>query len=81
MTKFKRLSKSRGITIPKDMAAELDFGAGTALDLTAEEGKLIVTRHVDTCRFCGGAEKVKRFGDIFVCPECAAKLHKEVCGS
>ena len=68
MTRFKRLSKSRGITIPKDMAAELDFGAGTALDLTAVDGKLIVTRHVDTCRFCGGAENVKRFGDIFVCP-------------
>lgn len=81
MTRFKRLSKSRGITIPKDMAAELDFGAGTALDLTAVDGKLIVTRHVDTCRFCGGAEKVKRFGDIFVCPECAEKLHKEVCGA
>lgn len=81
MTKFKRLSKARSVTIPKDMAAELDFIAGTALDLTAEEGKLIVTRHVDTCRFCGGAEKVKRFGDIFICPDCAAKLHKEVCGS
>ena len=81
MTRFKRLSKSRGITIPKDMAAELDFGAGTALDLTAVDGKLIVTRHVDTCRFCGGAENVKRFGDIFIFPDCAAKLHKEVCGS
>lgn len=81
MTRFKRLSKSRGITIPKDMAVELDFGAGTALDLTAESGKLIVTRHVDTCRFCGEAERVKRFGDIFVCSDCAVKLHKEVCGS
>ena len=81
MTKFKKLSKSRGITIPKDMAAELDFDAGTALDLTAEEGKLIVTRHVYTCRFCGGAEDVKRFGDVFICPECAEKLHKEVCGA
>ena len=81
MTRFKKLSKSRGITIQKDMAAELDFDAGTALDLTAEEGKLIVTRHVDTCRFCGGAEDVKRFGDVFICPECAEKLHKEVCGA
>ena len=81
MTKFKKLSKSRGITIPKDMAAELDFDVGTALDLTAEVGKLIVTRHVDTCRFCGGAEDVKRFGDVFICPECAEKLHKEVCGA
>ncbi len=80
MVKFKRLSKSRGVTIPKDIAAHLDFGAGTAVDLTAADGKLIISKHVDTCRFCGGAENIKQFGDVFVCPVCAARLYKEVCG-
>lgn len=80
MVKFKRLSKSRGVTIPKDIAAHLDFGAGTAVDLTAVDGKLIISKHVDTCRFCGGAENIKQFGDVFVCPVCAARLYKEVCG-
>lgn len=79
MLKFKKLSKSRGITIPKDIAAHLDFGAGTAVDLTATDGKLIITKHADTCRFCGVAENVKLFGDVFVCPLCAAQLYKEVC--
>lgn len=80
MTKFKRLSKARSVTIPKDIAAHLDFGAGTAVELTATDGKLIITKHVDTCRFCGVAENVKPFGDVFVCPLCAARLYKEVCG-
>lgn len=80
MVKFKRLSKSRGVTIPKDIAAHLDFGAGTAVDLTAADGKLIISKHVDTCRFCGGAENIRQFGDVFVCPVCAARLYKEVCG-
>lgn len=80
MVKFKKLSKSRGVTIPKDIAAHLDFGAGTAVDLTAADGKLIVSKHVDTCRFCGGADNIKQFGDVFVCPVCAARLYKEVCG-
>ena len=80
MTKFKKLSKSRGVTIPKDIAAHLDFDAGTAVDLTAADGKLIISKHVDTCRFCGGADNIKRFGDVFVCPVCAARLYKEVCG-
>ncbi len=80
MVKFKRLSKSRGVTIPKDIAAHLDFGAGTAVDLTAADGKLIISKHVDTCRFCGGAENIKQFGDVFVCPVCAARLYREVCG-
>lgn len=80
MVKFKRLSKSRGVTIPKDIAAHLDFEAGTAVDLTAADGKLIISKHVNTCRFCGGAENIKWFGDISVCPVCAARLYKEVCG-
>lgn len=80
MVKFKRLSKSRGVTIPKDIAAHLDFEAGTAVDLTTADGKLIISKHVDTCRFCGGTENVKRFGDVFVCPVCAARLYKEVGG-
>ena len=80
MTKFKKLSKSRGVTIPKDIAAHLDFDAGTAVDLTAADGKLIISKHVDTCRFCGGADNIKRFGDVFVCPVCAVRLYKEVCG-
>jgi antitoxin component of MazEF toxin-antitoxin module len=70
--KFKKLTKSRGLTIPRDMAAHLDLDAGTAVDLTASaDGKLI-------CRFCGGAEKVKQFGGIFCCPLCATKLYQEV---
>lgn len=80
MTKFKKLSKARGVTVPKDLAAHLDFEAGTAVDLTAADGMLIVSKHVDTCRFCGGTENIKQFGDVFVCPVCAARLYKEVCG-
>lgn len=80
MTKFKRISKARSITVPKDIAAHLDFSAGDAVELTASNGSLFITKHVNTCRFCGGAENVKQFGDVFVCPLCAARLYKEVCG-
>lgn len=77
--KYKKLNRSRGLTIPKDVAAYLDLDAGTAVDLTASgDGKLIITKHIDTCRFCGGAEKVKQFGGIYCCPLCAARLYEEV---
>lgn len=78
MVKFKKLSKARSVTIPKDIAAHLDFDAGTAVDLTASDGKLIITKHANTCRFCGTAENVKQFEDVFVCRFCAAKLYEEV---
>lgn len=80
--KFKTLSKSRSITIPKDMAAHLGLSAGDAVDLTAaNNGDLIIRRHIPVCRFCGGAENVKPFGDIVVCGLCADKLYTEVCGN
>lgn len=78
MVKFKKISKTRSVTIPKDIAAHLDFDAGAAVDLTAAGGKLIITKHVDTCRFCGTAENVKKFGDVFVCRFCAVELLEEV---
>ena len=82
MTKFKRSSKALGVTIPTDLAAFLNLKAGDAVDLDARgDGTLVISRHVNVCRFCGGAENVKRFGDVFICPECAERLHKEVCGA
>lgn len=77
--KYKVLTKSRGLTIPKDMAAHLDFHAGTAVDLTATgDGKLIISKHVNVCRFCGDSEVVKEFSGIYCCPLCATKLYQEV---
>lgn len=76
--KFKKLTKTRSLTIPQDMAAYLDLAPGTSVDLTAADGKLVVTKHIETCRFCSGTEQVKLFGDIFCCPLCSARLYKEV---
>lgn len=76
--KFKKMSKNRGVTIPRDMAELADMKAGTALDLTVADGKIIISKHIDTCRFCGSAENVKRFHDVCCCPMCAAELYKEV---
>ncbi|MCI5668798.1 MAG: AbrB/MazE/SpoVT family DNA-binding domain-containing protein [Oscillospiraceae bacterium] len=78
--KHKRLSKGRGVTIPRDMAAYLGLEAGTAVDLTATgDGRLIISKHADTCRFCGGTERIKYFSGIFCCPHCAKALYEEVC--
>ena len=50
--KFKRLSKARSLTLPRDLAAQLDMGAGTAVDLTAtQDGKLVIKNPLD-CSLC-----------------------------
>lgn len=78
--RYRRLTKSRSVTIPKDIAAYLGFGAGAGVDLTAtDDGKLIISRHSPTCRFCSGADYVKQYRDIYCCPMCATALYEEVC--
>lgn len=80
--KYKKLSKARSLTIPRDIAAHLGMEAGTAVDLTASaDGMLIITKHINTCRFCGGTEKIKWFNGIYCCPICATKLYEEVCSN
>lgn len=79
MTKHKKLSKGRGVVIPKDMAAFVGLNAGDAVDLIADNGVISIRRHAKVCRFCTSVE-VKEYGGISVCKECAAKLYKEVCG-
>ena len=82
MEKYKRLTKSRSVTVPRDVAAHLGLKAGAAVDLTAtSDGKLIVSLHAPTCRFCGGADNVKQFRDVYCCPVCAAALYEEVCSN
>ena len=80
MTKHKKISKVRSVSIPKDMAAHLGLSPGDAVDLTAtDNGSLIISKHIPTCRFCGGAGNIKQFMDIHICPLCATKLYTEVC--
>lgn len=81
MIKYKKLSKARSVSIPKDMAAHLNLSAGDSVELdAAPNGDLIIRRHAPTCRFCGGAD-VKRYADIHICRQCAADLYKEVCAN
>ena len=60
--KFKKLTKSRGLTIPRDMAAHLDLDAGTAVDLTASADGKGIQRHGFSCRHDSGGTLLRRRG-------------------
>lgn len=74
----KKLTSKAGITIPKSLRADMGWRPGMAVDLIPnEDGSLTIRPHIDLCRFCGTHEAVKKYKDICLCSECAAKM-KEV---
>ena len=78
MTKVKKLTKNRSLTIPKDIAAEAGILGGTAVDLVGTEDGIYIAKHIPTCVYCGSPEKVKRLRDKEICAECAGGIRKEI---
>ncbi|MGN0619150.1 MAG: AbrB/MazE/SpoVT family DNA-binding domain-containing protein [Ruminiclostridium sp.] len=74
----KKISSSRGITLPKALAFETGIDANTPVDVYNENGRIIIAKHVPECRFCGDKLRVKAYKGIEICPACAEKLSKEV---
>ncbi len=75
----KRLTSKSGITIPKQLRAEIGMLPGTAVDMeTTPRGEIIVKKRVPTCRFCGAVEDVITVSDMEMCRACAETLVKEI---
>lgn len=76
--KSKKLNKTRGLTVPKDLAAAKGLFAGNAIDLVEVEDGILVRNHVQTCRFCGSTESVGTIMGEEVCAKCACKMREEI---
>lgn len=76
--KHKKLSKSRGVTIPKDLAAAKGFYAGNGVDLIEVEDGILLRNHVPVCRFCGSVESVAKVKGEEICAKCAVELRAEI---
>ncbi len=74
----KKMTRKRGITIPKELAFQTGIDADTPVDLYSENGRIVISKHTPECRFCHDKMNAKPFGGIEVCPSCAEKLRKAV---
>lgn len=77
-TKHKKMPRSGGVTIPKEMRAEAGLFPGTAVDLTVTENGILIGRHIPVCRFCGSIEKVVEYRGSEICPACAESIMERV---
>lgn len=78
LVKYKRLSKARGVTIPKDLAANLGMFAGAAVDLVETDEGILLRKHVPSCVFCGSVESVDTVKGKEICAKCAREMREEI---
>lgn len=77
-TKHKVLSKGGSLTIPADIRREYSFQGGDAVDITMDDGQIIVSPHTPRCLFCQGQDNVGKHMGRYICRSCVDTMVKEV---
>lgn len=76
--KHKVISKGGGLTIPADIRREYSFQGGDAVDITVNDGRLIISPHTPRCTICQGQDNVGKFRGKYICRPCVGSLVMEV---
>ncbi len=78
LIKYKKLSKARSVTVPKDLAANAGMFAGGAVDLVETADGILLRNHVPTCVLCGSVEAVNTVKGKEICAKCACEMREEI---
>lgn len=77
-TRSKMISKAGGVTIPADIRRDYNaFLSGEAVDISIDDGKLVIAPHTPHCIFCSDIEDVIKFKGKHACRACISGLMKE----
>lgn len=76
MAKTKRITRSGGLVIPRDIRVETGFLPGVPVSIEAYAGELRIRKHTKSCRFCGSVDCVKTVSGIEICKRCAEKVQE-----
>ena len=71
----KKMNRTGGLTIPKQMRAEMGLFPGQPVVLSLDHhGHAVIAKRDVTCRFCGTHENVIQVMGIEVCHSCGERL-------
>ena len=62
------------VVIPSSMRRSLGLRDGDAVDITLEDGRVVMVRAAESCTFCGEAEHLQEFHGKAVCWSCMAAM-------
>lgn len=72
--KSKKITKSGGLTIPADMRRSVNLAAGDAVDIEEQDGKIVISAHIDRCFVCRSEVDVVVYQGKAFCKNCIKAL-------
>ncbi len=70
----KTVSKAGGVTIPKQVRAELGIFGGHTVDLEVKDGGVFIKKHTRTCKLCGATGNILTHKGLEVCKNCVEEM-------
>ena len=70
----KKIKRSGGITLPRQVRQKTGLLPGVPVDMVAERDGVYLSKHVPACFNCGSVDNVKEILGIEICHSCAKKV-------
>lgn len=65
------------IVLPINIRQSMEISSGDAIEIFADDNKIILRKYHPACIFCDNANDVVYFNGKRICEDCLAKLKKE----
>jgi AbrB family transcriptional regulator, transcriptional pleiotropic regulator of transition state genes len=73
----RRVDSLGRVVLPADLRHSLGIREGDILDVSMEDGNLVLRRHVAVCVFCGTGDALREHSGKHACPQCINALGAE----
>lgn len=78
MLKHKVVTKSGGITLPKDIRHTAGILPGTAVDIIDTGDGVVIKKHTPACHICGNTNHVVSYLSLELCADCLRDMQKKL---
>ncbi len=66
------------IVIPMEFRNTLDLRSRDSIQISLDDGKIVLAKVNDSCVFCGSRDKLKPYRSKLICGRCAADVKKKL---
>lgn len=64
------------VVVPKELRKKLGIANTDPVEIYVEDNKIILTKYVSVCHFCGETANLTEYKDKNICADCIAELKK-----
>ena len=62
------------IVVPKELRKKLGIANTDPVEIYVEDNKIILTKYISVCHFCGSSAQLTEYKDKNICANCISEL-------